>query len=305
MQPSALTWSSGTTVSVFAASDPDHTVQMKRFNSTEPPSQWEDLAGPVVSAIGACAINDTRPDIWVTSGKNPGHNFLDPKGVFWAPGLSEKWQGSVDFGTALTARPGVVCRPDEYFHDLVVYSEIDKSVRHATFRDRGGWTRPSNRGGKFLGEPVVVASGSERFDFFGIGEGDAAMYHFSWSKSGGYTELMNVGGSFESVPAVVSTGTDAEVRIDVLALGSNDRLQHRVLQGTQWSSEWENLGVFGNSAPTMVNITNVTPARVGIFVLGEGGEVNQTAWTVSSDLSWKDLVWRGMGGDMTTGYYRD
>jgi hypothetical protein len=128
------------------------------------------------------------------------------------------------------------------------------------------------------------------------------MYHFTWTKDGGYTALEDAGGSFQSVPSVAVTGSGS--RVDVVALGTNDRLQHRVLQGLKWASEWEDLDVFGNSAPLLVNITNTQPEKVGVFVVGFNGEVNQTTWSASSELSWRSLVWKGMGGNMTTEFYR-
>jgi hypothetical protein len=170
------------------------------------------------------------------------------------------------------------------------------------FSGETGWTPPTSRGGKFLGEPVVVEVNSERLDFFGIGE-DKHMYHFTWSRGGGYTALEDVGGSFESVPSVAVTGSGP--RLDVVALGTNDKLQHRVLQGSKWASDWEDLGVFGNSAPLLVNMTLTAPQKVGVFVIGEEGEVNQTTWSVTPDLSWKGLAWKGMGGSMTTEFYRN
>jgi hypothetical protein len=85
----------------------------------------------------------------------------------------------------------------------------------------------------------------------------------------------------------------------VVALETNDRLQHRVL------SEWEDLVVFGNKAPLLVNITMTEPEKVRVFVIGETGEVNQTTWTVGPELSWKDLSWEAMSGNMTKELYRN
>jgi hypothetical protein len=72
-------------------------------------------------------------------------------------------------------------------HDIVVYRE-DVAVRHRQSGETTGWTLPTNRGGKFLGEPVLVKVNGERLEFFGIGEGKH-MYHFTWTKRGGYIAL--------------------------------------------------------------------------------------------------------------------
>jgi hypothetical protein len=228
------------------------------------------------------------------------HNFLynATLDLFWSEGRNVAWQGSAEFGTLVKGgRPGVVCRQKEYMHDVVVFGEPDGAVRHSTWSQGSDWTQPVNRGGKFQGEPLVVGVGNERFDFFGVGE-DKAMYHFVWTERGGYTVLENLGGSFVSVPSAAVTGGE---RLDVVALGSNGTLLHRVLQGLKWANEWEDLGVFASSAPLLVNFTMKSTAveKVAMFVVGKGGEVNHTTWTASLDLSWKNLVWTSLGGNMT------
>jgi len=171
-------------------------------------------------------------------------------------------------------------------------------VRHSAWSVATRWTRSANLGGKFQGEPLVLGVGNDRFDFFGIGE-DKAMHHFAWTAAAGFTPLKSLGGSFSSVPSAAVTGSD---RIDVVALGTSGTLQHRALQGLKWANDWEDLGKFGNSAPLLFNVT-IKPAgieKVGVFVVGKGGEVNHTTWTASSDPSWKNLVWSSLGGNATT-----
>ena len=309
-QPAALTWFDGERVSVVATSDPGHEVRMITFSganmSTMVLDGWEDMGGPTASPLALCLVKGRRLDLWSAIGETVSHNFFvgnETYDAFWAPDESGEWQGSIDFNTVLTARPGVLCRPATFFHDLVIYG-ADNQVRHATYSDDKGWTPVSNRGGKFAGEPVVVAVGPDRFDFFGVGEKDSALYHFTWTTSGGYTALENVGGSFESVPSVVVTGSSAAPRLDVVALGTNDRLQHRTMVGTEWAMDWEDLGVFGNSAPMLVNISSTQPQRVAVFVIGDDGQVNQTMWQVSEEPSWQGLEWTTMGGNLTTSFYQ-
>jgi hypothetical protein len=302
--PTALAWGAGTAdsprqVGVFAVSDPDRGVRLKTLRGGN--GLGLDVGGPAAGPVAVCLVNGARPDLWAVALTGVAHNYGGDNAtdVFWSQGRNVPWQGSAEFDTLVRGgRPGVVCRRDAFLHDVVVYGEADGAVLHSAWSEPTGWTRPVNRGGKFQGEPLVVAVGNNRFDFFGIDE-DKAMRHFMWTAAGGFTPLENLGGSFASVPSAAVTGRD---RIDVVALGTSDTLQHRTLTGTKWADGWEDLNVFADSAPLLVNVT-IKPAgveEVAVFVVGKGGEVNHTTWTVSSDLSWKNLVWSSLGGNMTT-----
>jgi hypothetical protein len=277
-------------------------VRTLKFVDADGIPAWEVLGGPLSAPISTCAVRGSRPDLFTSVDQDIAHNFGSGAGFDdgWSVASDSQWTRDVSFGTKILSRPGLLCRSSPFLHDLVVYG-ADGAVRHTQYSDATTWTPSVSRGGKFVGEPVVVEVNGERLDFFGIGE-DKHMYHFTWTKDGGYTPLDDVGGSFQSVPSVAVTGSGS--RVDVVALGTNDRLQHRVLRGFDWASEWEDLGVFGNSAPLLANITRTQPEKVAVFVVGVNGEVNQTTWSASSDLSWKSLVWKGMGGNMTAEFYR-
>ncbi|KAK0719268.1 hypothetical protein B0H67DRAFT_572794 [Lasiosphaeris hirsuta] len=306
-QPVATTWNGSTRVSVTAVSDPDHSAQMRHFtiaNSVWGP--WQSIGGRLESAASLCVVNGTRLDVWAAAGGTIAHNFyLEDEDGFWMPTVSSSWQESADFGEQkIATRPAMACRWNEFGHDVVVYG-ADKTVQHSTYSDKTSWTPVFSYAGAagfagFQGDPVVLASSNDRIDFFGVGV-DAAIYHGSWTASAGHSALERLGGSFQSVPAAVVTRSG---RIDVVALGTSDTLQHKALVGAKWPEEWEDLGVFGNSAPLLQNLTT-TPESVAIFVLGKDGEMNQTVWTVSSDLSWKNLDWAGMGGNLTSAYFRN
>ncbi|KAK4229597.1 hypothetical protein QBC38DRAFT_97171 [Podospora fimiseda] len=303
-QPSALVWDNNSKLSVLAASDTDRVVQIKTFSSPTTSSQWESIGLLSQSSLSTCVLNSTRPDFWSTADMTVNHNFLEPENSFSPNAKDGDWPGSATFNDKLmgSARPGIVCRQDgDYYHDLVVYG-IDGGVRHSIYR-KDRWLNPSNLGGKFKGDPTVAQVGNGRFDFWGIGdEENQGMWYFSWSKEGGYTPLERLGGEWESVPGVIVTGSGGKERIDVVALGRNDRLWHRVLKGNKWVEQWEDLGVFGNSAPLVVDLGG---GRIGIYVVGVDGEVNQAVWSVSEETSWKGLIWTGMPGKrMTTAFYR-
>lgn len=310
-QPVAATWQQGTWLSVMAVADPDHSVRTRLYAASAAAwtsEAWENLLGQPTSAVSLCVVNSTRLDSWaVESSGAVLHNFWVPAaGDFWSPSRKKGWLGTRSFDQAIVARPALACRPDAYYHDIVVYS-VDGAVRHTTYSDATGWTPAVTIAGgrqQFRGDPVVVATGGSRIDFFGIGT-DGAMYHFSWTKSSGYSILESLGGSFQSVPSAVVTGagsgSSGDGRIDVVALATNDSLQHRALIDSVWSP-WEDLGVFGDSAPLLLNLGS-QPERVAAFVLGLNGELNQTTWTVSSDATWQHLQWSSIGGRFTSAYF--
>ena len=312
-QPTAITWNDSTRLTVVAVGDPDHgarsqtyDVAAKSWNRT-----WVAMGGKLTSPVSLCTIEGKRVDLWAATEEKTlvAHNFwsFGSEG-WWAPDLGNVWQGSANYGTApnLVGKPGVVCRWNEFGHDIVVYDDGGKEVRHSAYSDGTAWTPmftiddsevvTTTVGGfqGFQGDPTLLATRNDRTDFFGIGV-DKAMYHGAWTEREGHAPLVSLGGQFQSVPsAVVTSGGN---RVDVLALGAGATLMHRTMLGGQWLSEWEDLGVFGNSAPLLFNMTTgATQETVVMFVLGENGELNQTAWSVSDELSWKGLRWGGMGG---------
>lgn len=150
------------------------------------------------------------------------------------------------------------------------------------------------QGGNFVADPVVVWTG-DRTDIFAIST-DGAMHHGRYLYRA-YTET-SLHGSFESVPSVLMTGDD---RVDVVALGTDHLLKHRTwLADTGWEPEWEDLGVFGNSAPLLFRVSGVS-SRINLMVIGHGSELNYTSWEESDSLSWKGLgTWESAGGKLTT-----
>jgi hypothetical protein len=305
-QPTALTWGNGTRASVFALSDPDHMVRTLKFTDAGQ-TQWEDLGGPAMSVVGTCSPNSTRPDLWTTTEKEIAHNFGIGTGfnAGWSVPSSNEWPRDVSFKTTLQpTRPGVVCGESPRIHDIVMYG-VDGAVRHLQFNEEAGtglWTAPTFKGGKFIGEPAVAMVISGAVYFFGIGQ-DRRMYHFQWWRSTGYTELMDLGGSFKSAPSAL--GSRWGPRVHIVALGTNGHVHHMSVDSSN-RTDWEDLGVFGNSAPLLADMGgNVLPQKVGVFVVGSNGEVNQTTLTDWNAPSWKGLVWKGIGGNMTTSFYRN
>lgn len=305
-QPTAISWSVNDTarVSVTAVSDPEGNALMRQFiaPSSRWDATWQNQLGSFTSPISLCIVEDRRLDGWAIQGGIVRHNYyIKNKDSFLSPAESKEWQDPLGIGeTGLVAQPGITCRHHSNVHDVFVYSSGSGSLKHTAF-GKSGWlpvaTYAGGPSGGFQGNPTVLATGDRRTDFFGIGK-DGAMYHGYYSEDDGHPSLTNLGGSFRSVPAAVRT---ASGRVDVLALGDKDTLMHRTLIGNEWSPEWEDLDIFGDSAPTLANFTT-KPETVGLYVMGTNGEVNQTVWTVGSGLSWKGLKWKSMGGSLTTDF---
>lgn len=332
-QPTAISWHSGSRVSVAAMTDNNRQVQMTKFIVDEKGpggftvDGWKDLGGPVGSPLATCAINGTRADYYALDGTEFLHNLSHRNGTvdMWKHpdqlGIAA-WDTGEDLKIVLnqTTRPAVACRPSYFVHDLAYYDD-KAAVRHGMWAwhlPGDHWTEFTDLGGKFHGEPTLIAVGADRVDFFGIGQ-DAAMYHFIW-EGGNHSSLESLGGAFHSAASAVATGSGLvapsspggnntaarNIRIDVVALGNDDLIYHRVLLGREWVSDWENLGVVGNSAPMLVHYgggSSELTERVGLFVVAYDGQVKQATWTVSSEPSWKDLQWTSMGGAMTSDFY--
>lgn len=322
-QPAAASWEPGR-LNVFTVSPAaGSTVLSMGFVNGSWNSSWEALPGPAAaSAIGLCELPlqasssgagvPSRIDMWVVDAASKGiqHDYSDNStddfasfafsgGPYWDPSMDDLPSASAP---ALACRNGI--DPE---HNLLIYSTDGGSIRHRTYAGAtGSWSSWADWGGNFVGDPLIVPVGVDRFEFFGLGA-DKAIYHLTWTIAGGASVLESLGGSFESVPSAVVTGLDP-VRIDVVALGADDDLiKHRAYVGSSWAMDWEDLGVWGNSAPLVFNyqVAAGSPNVTGIAVVGAKNEMNYTSWptTSSSQLSWKGLgTWAGIGGNWTTAF---
>lgn len=131
------------------------------------------------------------------------------------------------------------------------------------------------------------------------------MWHNTWLSNGaganaasdlpdGYTEPENLGGNFTSAPFAFAT---SESRIDVLGVGGDDRLKHKVRVDGVWAQEWQDLGGYFNSAP-------VEPSSISVFRLGPNGTVIHGIFEMNNDATWKEGSWFTDGGIISTDGYR-
>lgn len=138
-----------------------------------------------------------------------------------------------------------------------------------------------NLGGNFTSTPVVVSTGDNRIDLFGLGP-DQGMLHRAWHGSavagtsplpgsGKWFDWDELGGGFTSLPAVLPAASGA---FDIFARGLDFMVYHATwTQGAP--TDWQLLGggLLGEpsaaSAPTAVRVHNGT----FVFVTGADGAV--------------------------------
>ncbi|KAL8381341.1 hypothetical protein RB595_005551 [Gaeumannomyces hyphopodioides] len=190
-----------------------------------------------------------------------------------------------------------------YQHKTAVY-RTSFAVQNET------WSPPATvHPANFAADLVAVAVGGDdddddRLAFFGLGV-NGQVWTSNWTSPAGWGNARSIGGfGFQSVPVVINTGST----IEVVALGSDDRLKHRSLKGGQWSDApgeaggWEDLAVQGHSAPQAVYIGG--PDRlVALMVVGRGRQLNLTVFSIPDDGVWsRRAVWRSAGGNFSTSF---
>ncbi|KAK6071400.1 hypothetical protein SCUP234_09714 [Seiridium cupressi] len=303
-QPVAVVWNSSQRLDVFGVHSSNGVIY-KSFEGNEW-SGWRGLGGKATSGVSAChsQYHTDRPDIWTlisgADGPEVINNYWDTDVNDWAdngthPG-GHTWQSTLDQAPYRTTNstPAVVCRNDEIMHDVVMYDRDTSTVLHRQWSSsHSKWLDWNDRGGSFIGEPVVVSPSDDRIDFFGIGR-DYAMYHFSWSNSSGYTDLENLNGSWASIPSVVKMSDE---RLDVVALGTDGNLKQRALVGLDWQKEWQDLGVMARSAPLAIRFNSTS--SIGIFALGSSGELLRGDYEINTDGSWQTMTdVQSVGGNL-------
>jgi hypothetical protein len=177
----------------------------------------ESLLGPADSAVTLCAANGTQLDLWMASNGDIAHNSRMPdRGSFWAPTQESSWQATATLGkpVAPNARPDIVypqSPPDTYYCDLVAYAD-DESARYCTAT---GWMPAGILPARFLAEPTLLSTSTDRYDFFGLRD-DGVLWHYILARGEGMSPFRKIGGPLGSVASAVVT---AGGQIDIIALG--------------------------------------------------------------------------------------
>lgn len=168
----------------------------------------------------------------------------------------------------------------------------DYAVYHKTFdasiaNPASQWTPDWERlGGNFMSTPVVVSTGAQQIDLFGLGI-DQGMVHISWNGTV-WSDWDELGGCFSSPPVVLPTATGT---FDIFARAIDYKLYHLAYDPTT-QTDWKILGggllgePFAASAPSALRIQSL----IFLFVVGDDGAM----WSIVFDGKlWKP--WSSLG----------
>jgi len=111
--------------------------------------------------------------------------------------------------------------------------------RGALWPSGTGW---ASLGGKILGAPVVVSSGSNNLDVFGVNDGGNVQW-WSW-RGGAWAASQNLGGNAQ-MRSVLSAVSRAANRVDVFGVGKDNHVYWKSLNGSTWTpanASWTDLG---------------------------------------------------------------
>jgi len=336
-QPTSIAWNNGQ-VQVTAISSDKSTGQRAAkgnvFTTWVTPKTggmtfepWFNLGETAAGAVSMCVVpkdvwfsgytagqkaNVTVPDrldVWTvsTGSKSVEHDYWEAdRNVWMSPEQSTGWDNAGGWNQIVGSVPAVTCRDSAIQHDLLVYTPQGVARWHSYSNKTGNWSDWEEiPGTRFTGDPVTVAVGDDGWDFFGIDATSKVLQHASWTAADGLSKLEAVGNlALESVPSVMVSGP--RHRIDVVALGPDDRVMHQALVGTSWNSEWEVVGDFvANSAPVVTNFKCDSSASdcTAIMVLGENGTMTYAYWATTTARNWNaTLHWESLGGNLTTDY---
>ncbi|KAK3944360.1 hypothetical protein QBC46DRAFT_442122 [Diplogelasinospora grovesii] len=148
----------------------------------------------------------------------------------------------------------------------VIARDQANDIQYRTVSGEGEWdagctTLPLGHGA-FTSQPSAISWSPDRLNMFAVGpapKDDVLAVGLkpnsaAWTLANGAAQLKSLGGSFESVPSAIVTlppssssfsiVNNTAVRIDVVALGTDDLIEHRVLSGSKWGNDWEDLAVW-------------------------------------------------------------
>jgi len=272
-------------VDVFAIGATDMSARFKTFQNGVWDKEWTNLGGRIPGVPSVCSSEQDRLDIitlgaggdngvywkWVTQGDN------------WQPALVNRWERLGNYSSS-TVGMSCVNEGDVHRVDLLAYGKPDSrnsgfgmTTKHRTGSNSKDWTGWSVANGSFKGDPTVVSTVA-RADYFGIAE-DGSMRHRAWlSATDEAVDETNLGGKFQSAPAAFVTGSS---RIDVFGVGTDAQLYHKAKLGDVWANEWERLGGYFNSAPTVV-VLDAKAGEAVVFGLGPDSNVIHTTLTVGT-----------------------
>jgi len=304
-QPAAVSSSNGQRIDVFGTWT-DGSVRSKTYQAGAASggswtNEWLNLGGSSINAPAACSPRGNSISVF---GTNADHLVMYRAfdGETWSPALNDNW---TVFGGYTSASIAAVCGTKPGYADIASYGSYAGSLHDVGFMHQinGDWqpwdgnSRPSGSVG-YIGDPALVAvPASNTTEFFGIGS-DAKMY--SVSSASNYSTTRDLGGSFESTPFVLVS--EGGTRLDVLAVGQDDRLKHQARLGSTWAGDWEDLGGYFGGVPLAVASTQ---GWVAVFGIGPGGHVIHGNWTpTAKEPKWGEGSWFDDGKALSSGWLR-
>lgn len=137
--------------------------------------------------------------------------------------------------------------------------------------------------GGFKGQPRVVTRG-DRFDVLAVAA-NGTLYHF-YQNELNQTGFQNLDLEVESMPYVIKSNNDT--RLDVVVVGTDDRLKHRAYWNGTWAPSWQDLGGVFFSAPLAAVWQ---PETITVLGLTQNGQPIRGTWEVND----KKNNWIGSG----------
>ena len=140
------------------------------------------------------------------------------------------------------------------------------------------WHAWGSLGGILVSDPVIVSSTANFLDVFGLGQGSTLCwrgFHNAWLAWQCLGDK-----AFESMPDPVVLKYDT---VDVLGVGSDDKLYHKSIASSTWNSSWDDLGGPLNSSPARVALSS---GQAAIYGVGMDGQL------FTGNLSLTSFPWR-------------
>ncbi|KAK4216434.1 hypothetical protein QBC37DRAFT_279424 [Rhypophila decipiens] len=288
-QPSAASTEDGQ-MQVFAYAK-NFTIQYRNYTE----GKWSDEWAVVGLSSGSppyttvCRFSGLELEVYIR-----GPDSTVYRNWFRAPqGTWNGWEQH-DWGASFSSDSTVGCTGAMFRLAVLGYDGSKQPLLTKTWSGKwGGWT---NIGGDFRGYLAMASRNSEEFLTFGIKAGSGSMAYHNWTRirdsaDDPNTQIVDLGEqAFQSVPVPLVMSAN---RVDLLAIGTDDRLKHRALIGQTWSpKDWQDLGGAFNSTPAVVWLAK---DKVSVYGLGVNGNVFHGSWTVDMD----KFEWAGDGGWMS------
>ena len=261
----------------------NQTIRYKAYNESKWGVDWLQLGGAAQSAPYVTVCGSSSIEVGIRGASLESQRiWLDQ------PSISSSWSKWENQGGGLSSSLVIGCTPGLLRLAVLGFKGALKPMFHKTWAyNWGEWVYV---GGDFRGSLAIATRNQEELLTFGI-TSNLTMQYNNWTRTGtNPNQLFELEGLFQSVPVVLVLSTN---RLDVVAVGTDDRLKHRALIGQTWAPQWQDLGGAFNSTPAAVSLAK---DKVTVYGLGVDGAMFHGSWTVSSAFEWSgDGNWQSDG----------